>query len=80
VLRQLRLGDHSVEGLELDVWHHDGHFDDCTDGYLFTSDLHLAASACTAWFRDHGGLEALDALGCDYSFADALPATDREDA
>ena len=80
VLRRLRLGDHSVEGLELDVWHHDGHFDDCTDGYLFTSDLHLAASACTAWFRDHGGLEALDALGCDYSFADALPATDREDA
>lgn len=80
VLRRLRLGDHSADGLELDVWHHDGHFDDCTDGYLFTTDLHLAASACTAWFRDHGGLEALDALGCDYSFPDALPATDREDA
>ncbi|WP_261767692.1 hypothetical protein [Rhodococcoides corynebacterioides] len=80
VLRRLRLGDHSADGLELDLWHHDGHFDDCTDGYLFTTDLHLAASACTAWFRDHGGLDALDALGCDYSFPDALPATDREDA
>ncbi|MFW0874137.1 hypothetical protein [Rhodococcoides corynebacterioides] len=80
VLRRLRLGNHSADGLELDLWHHDGHFDDCTDGYLFTTDLHLAASACTAWFRDHGGLDALDALGCDYSFPDALPAHDREDA
>ncbi|WP_235578945.1 MULTISPECIES: hypothetical protein [unclassified Rhodococcus (in: high G+C Gram-positive bacteria)] len=75
VLEQRRLLDHSVDGLTLDTWHHDDLFDDCTDGYLFTADLRLAAQACTAWFRDHGGVDSLDHLGCSYSMPDTLPHT-----
>ncbi|MGU3435012.1 hypothetical protein ACNHUS_18590 [Actinomycetes bacterium M1A6_2h] len=73
VLGQLRLVNHSVAGLELDRWHHDDLFDDCTDGYLFSRDRHLAASACAAWLRDNGGEDALDQLGCSFEFADELP-------
>ena len=46
VLERLRLDDHSIEGLELDRWFFDDHFDDCTDGYVFTRDIELAADAC----------------------------------
>ncbi|GGF99553.1 hypothetical protein GCM10007304_11760 [Rhodococcoides trifolii] len=75
ILRQLRFVDHSVAGLDLDLWHHDGLFDDCTDGYLFSRDRHLVASACAAWLRDNGGEDALDQLGCSFEFADELPRT-----
>ncbi|MGB3772162.1 MAG: hypothetical protein WBA00_13545 [Rhodococcus sp. (in: high G+C Gram-positive bacteria)] len=73
LLHQLRLVDHSARGLELDRWHHDQAFDDCTDGYLFTRDAALAAAACVAWVRDTGGVEAADRLGCSFDFADELP-------
>lgn len=73
LLQQLRLVDHGVDGLDLDRWHHDGLFDDCTDGYLFSRDRTLVASACASWFRDAGSVDALDELGCSYEFADELP-------
>ncbi len=73
ILRQLRLVDHAADGLVLDQWHHDDTFDDCTNGYLFTRDHVLAASACVAWVRDAGGVEAANRLGCSFDFADELP-------
>jgi hypothetical protein len=73
ILHTLRFADHSVQGLVLERWHHDAHFDDCTDGYLFSRDLALAAGACVAWVRDAGGVEAADRLGCSFDFADELP-------
>ncbi|KIQ20089.1 hypothetical protein RU01_02670 [Rhodococcus sp. MEB064] len=75
VLQRLRLADHGVEGLELDLWHHDDHFDDCTDGYLFTRDTHLIANACVAWFRQNGVTDKRSSLGCSYEFVDHLPRT-----
>lgn len=44
----LGFDSHGVDGLELDRWF----CDDCTDGYLFTRDIALAADACVPWFRD----------------------------
>jgi hypothetical protein len=73
VLGQLMLTDYSATGLRLDTWHHDDHFDDCTDGYLFSRDAQLIASTCITWFRDNTGVESSDELGCDYRFADDLP-------
>ncbi|WP_328811411.1 hypothetical protein [Rhodococcus sp. NBC_00294] len=75
VLQRLRLVDHGVEGLELDHWHHDDHFDDCTDGYLFSRDTQLIANACVAWFRQNGVTDERSALGCSYEFVDELPRT-----
>lgn len=73
LLQQLRLLDHSADGLELDLWHNDWLFDDCTDGYLFSRDCVLAVSAAVAWLRDVGGVETADRLGCSFDFADELP-------
>ncbi|CDZ92573.1 hypothetical protein ACWDT5_22135 [Rhodococcus aetherivorans] len=73
VLGRLRLDTHAVEGLELDRWFFDGHFDDCTEGYLFTRDVVLAADACVSWFRDSPDAPPLDELGCEYEFPDTLP-------
>ncbi|WP_188544037.1 hypothetical protein [Rhodococcoides trifolii] len=73
VLGYLMLADHSADGLELDTWHHDDHFDDCTDGYLFTRDTRLIANTCITWFRDNTGMTTSDDLGCNYRFADELP-------
>ena len=75
VLQRLRLADHGVHGLVLDQWHHDDHFDDCTDGYLFTRDTQLIANACVAWFRQNGVTDERSALGCSYEFVDELPRT-----
>ncbi|MDJ0412079.1 hypothetical protein [Rhodococcoides fascians] len=73
VLGHLMLTDYSADGLELDTWHNDDHFDDCTDGYLFTRDTRLIANTCIAWFRDNTGMTNSDELGCSYRFADELP-------
>ncbi|NCL72618.1 hypothetical protein [Rhodococcus sp. YH1] len=73
VLGRLRLDTHAAEGLELDRWFFDGHFDDCTEGYLFTCDVTLAADACVSWFRDSPDAPPLDELGCEYEFPDTLP-------
>jgi len=77
VLERLRLDDHAVAGLELDRWFFDDHFEDCTDGYVFTRDIELAADACVSWFRDVPGAPALDQLGCDYEYPVSLPHHDR---
>jgi len=73
VLGRLRLDTHAVDGLELDRWFFDGHFDDCSAGYLFTRDVTLAADACVSWFRDSPDAPPLDELGCEYEFPDTLP-------
>jgi len=77
VLERLRLDDHAIAGLELDRWFFDDHFDDCTDGYVFTRDIALAADACTSWFRDVPGAPAFDEIGCDYEYPISLPRRDR---
>ncbi|WP_072804114.1 hypothetical protein [Rhodococcoides yunnanense] len=72
-LGHLLLADYSSTGLRLDEWQHDGHFDDCTDGYLFTQDIRLVARTCIAWFRISGDIATTDNIGCSYRFADELP-------
>lgn len=72
MLRQLLLTDYSTDGLTLDRWHYDGHFDDCTDGYLFSRDIRLIGESCVTWFRDHSKTDSTDDLGCEYRFPDEL--------
>lgn len=72
-LGHLLLADYSSAGLRLDEWQHDGHFDDCTDGYLFTKDIRLIARTCIAWFRINAGINTTDEIGCSYRLADELP-------
>lgn len=78
-LDHLMLADHSADGLMLDLWHFDGHFDDCTDGYLFSRDVQLVADTCVTWFRDHCTTSSTD-LGCGYRFPDQLPRAGTDDA
>ena len=75
-LSHLLLGDHTPNGLVLDLWHFDGHFEDCTDGYLFSRDVRLVADTCVAWFRDGWSTASTDELGCSLRFPDELPRTD----
>lgn len=72
VLGHLMLADYSSVGLDLDLWHTDGHFDDCTDGYIFSRDAHLIAEIAVAWFRENWATATTDQLGCDYRFPDRL--------
>lgn len=67
------LADYSSAGLPLDEWQNDGHFEDCTDGYLFTKDIHLVARSCIAWIRVNAGVNQTDNIGCSYRFSDELP-------
>jgi hypothetical protein len=69
VLDRLLLGDYSVENLELDRWHFGGHFEDCTDGYLFTRDVRLIAEICVTWFGEN---PTTGEMGCSYEFPDVL--------
>lgn len=73
VLGHLLLADYSPEGLCLDKWHFDDHFDDCTHGYLFSRDSWLIADACSIWFRDNAAVGSTGELGCSYRFPDELP-------
>ena len=75
VLGHLLIGDYSVDGLELDRWHYDDRFDDCTDGYLFSRDAGLIADLCVTWFRDNWGAASTADLGCEYRFPDVLGRT-----
>lgn len=72
VLGHLMIADYSVDGLELDRWHFDDRFADCTDGYLFSRDTRLVADACVTWFRDNWGAASTGDLGCEYRFPDVL--------
>ncbi|MEU2004538.1 hypothetical protein ACH47B_26405 [Rhodococcus sp. NPDC019627] len=78
VLNRLRFDSHVVEGLDVDRWYFDDYFDDCTDGYLLTRDVAIAADACVAWFRDVPNAPALSELGCSWEFPHALPTGDEE--
>ncbi|MFZ2174055.1 MAG: hypothetical protein WAW17_08495 [Rhodococcus sp. (in: high G+C Gram-positive bacteria)] len=71
-LQHLLLADYSTDDLVLDRWHFDGHFEDCTDGYLFSRDVRLIAEACVTWFRDNWGARSTEELGCSYRFPDEL--------
>ncbi|MEE2033981.1 hypothetical protein Q8814_17990 [Rhodococcus sp. CC-R104] len=76
VLGHLMLADYSAAGAVLDQWYFDTHFDDCTDGYLFSRDLDLIAEACVAWFRDNWGeTRSVDEIGCSCRFPDTLLPT-----
>ncbi|MDG3011308.1 hypothetical protein G4X40_14225 [Rhodococcus sp. D2-41] len=79
MLHRLRLSSHRSAGLVLDTWVHDGHFEDCTDGYLFTRDHTLAAQIVVAWFRDNSDAPPHSEMGCAYELADVLPAEAYED-
>ncbi|TQF74590.1 hypothetical protein FK531_00285 [Rhodococcus spelaei] len=70
---QLMFGDYSTDSLVLDHWYFDDHFEDCTDGYLFSHDVPLVADACVTWFRDNRGTRSADELGCEYRFPDEFP-------
>ncbi|WP_242640187.1 hypothetical protein [Rhodococcoides fascians] len=72
-LGHLLLADYSSAGLPLDEWQNDGHFEDCTDGYLFTKDIRLVARSCIAWIRVNAGVDTTGNIGCSYRFADELP-------
>ncbi|WP_072687121.1 hypothetical protein [Rhodococcus marinonascens] len=72
VLGHLLIADYSTGDLVLDRWHFDGHFEDCTDGYIFSRDAHLIANICVTWFRDNWGARSTDELGCSYRFPDEL--------
>ncbi|WP_235610117.1 hypothetical protein [Rhodococcoides fascians] len=72
-LGHLLLADYSSSGLPLDEWQNDGHFEDCTDGYLFTKDIRLVARSCIAWIRVNAGVNTTGNIGCSYRFADELP-------
>ena len=79
-LGHLLLADYSTENLPLDIWQFDDHFEDCTDGYLFSRDVNLIANTCVAWFRDNWGTRSTSELGCSYRFPDELlPPTDGTD-
>ncbi len=75
-LGHLLLADYSTAAITLDKWYLQEHFDDCTDGYLFTKDRRLAAETCVTWFRDSQGPNEKIDIGCNYRFADQLVATD----
>ncbi|MBY4130962.1 hypothetical protein HQO83_21430 [Rhodococcus fascians] len=72
-LGHLLLADYASAGLPLDEWQNDGHFEDCTDGYLFTKDIRLVARSCIAWIRVNAGVNTTGNIGCSYRFADELP-------
>lgn len=72
-LGHLLLADYWSECLPLDEWQNDGHFEDCTDGYLFTKDIRLVARSCIAWIRVNAGVSTTSNIGCSYRFADELP-------
>lgn len=71
-LGHLMFADYSTKYVELDRWYLTPHFDDCTDGYLFTKDRRLAAETCVTWFRDNQGASEPGDIGCDYSYPDEL--------
>ncbi|MGV8874908.1 MAG: hypothetical protein ACOH2Q_20435 [Rhodococcus sp. (in: high G+C Gram-positive bacteria)] len=73
-LGHLLLTDYSSAGLPLDEWQNDGHFEDCTDGYLFTKDIRLVARSCIAWIRVNAGVNTTGNIGCSYRFADPRDA------
>ncbi|GAA1456608.1 hypothetical protein [Williamsia maris] len=79
MLRQLNVVDFGTRALPIDRWLMNGHFEDCTDGYIFSRDRELLAGAVVAWFRDTCGIASPDELGCEYSVPDTLMPDDEEE-
>lgn len=75
-LGHLLLADYSPTGLTLERWYSNDHFEDCTDGYIFSRDRRLIADTCITWFRDNWGTRSTDDLGCDYRLPDSLVPED----
>ncbi|MCZ4278836.1 hypothetical protein [Rhodococcoides yunnanense] len=71
-LGHLMLAAYSTAGVTLDKWYLQEHFDDCTDGYMFTKDRRLAAETYATWFRDNQGASMTSELGCNYRYGDEL--------
>lgn len=71
-LGHLLLADHTASAVTLDKFNLHEHFDDCTDGYLFTRYRRLAAETCVTWFRDTQNPDAEIDLGCDCRYANRL--------
>ncbi|GAA1480021.1 hypothetical protein GCM10009624_04610 [Gordonia sinesedis] len=70
------LAGYSVPRAALNRWRHDGHFPDCTDGYLATRSPGLIADICVTWFADRCGFAHPDDVG--YSIVSPpSPRTDR---
>ncbi|MDV8079794.1 hypothetical protein R4P47_24825 [Rhodococcus sp. IEGM 1370] len=76
-LGHLLLADYFTAAVTLDKWYLQEHFDDCTDGYLFTKDRRLAAETCVTWFRDKQDPNEKIDIGCNYRFADQLVPEDQ---
>ncbi|GGF35642.1 hypothetical protein [Williamsia phyllosphaerae] len=72
MLLRLNVVDFRSRGLPIYRWLMNGHFEDCTDGYIFSRDQELLAGAVVAWFRDTCGIASPDDLGCEYSLPDTL--------
>ncbi|MGA9874162.1 MAG: hypothetical protein WBQ44_23885 [Rhodococcus sp. (in: high G+C Gram-positive bacteria)] len=75
-LGHLMLADYSTAAITLDKWYLQDHFDDCTDGYMFTKDRRLAAETCVTWFRDQQDPDSPLDIGCNYRYADELVSAD----
>ncbi|MFW0789055.1 hypothetical protein [Gordonia sp. CPCC 205333] len=57
------LDSYAAPDTELNRWHHDDLFEDCTHGYLVTESASVIADLVMAWFRDRGGFSSPDELG-----------------
>ncbi|OUS97448.1 hypothetical protein CA951_02795 [Rhodococcus sp. NCIMB 12038] len=71
-LGHLLLVDYSTDDLVLEQWYFDDHFEDCTDGYLFSRDVTLLAHTCVTWIQENEGNGSTNDIGCNYRFPDTL--------
>lgn len=55
---------HFIDDVALDVWHHGEVFDDCTFGFIVSTDVEFLALTCVSWFRDAHRLQFTE-LGCE---------------
>ncbi len=69
------LDEYRGDGMELDRWHHDDLFEDCTHGYLVSDSPLLIADLVVAWFRHRCGFADADQVGFAYMRAKSLPHT-----
>ena len=63
------------DNVELDTWHHDDLFEDCTHGYLVSASPQMVADLVVGWFRERCGFAEPDVIGFAYMRAKSLPRT-----
>ncbi|WP_157224965.1 hypothetical protein [Nocardia thailandica] len=66
----------AIDGVPLDHWFFDDHFEDGTDSYLFTRNRRAVAAVIEHWFRYENSVDSPAALGCDYRFPQRLLPVD----